>query len=747
MFPNIFSYPLSLSFLLIILSQLGACESISAPPAKAPHKTVAQESVLQTQWQSSKMDLSGRVVDSDGAGVSGVSITLKEAVASTDSTGAFILQNLPRVNGLLQITRQGYRMETRLVNLQQPLSITSLSLDPVIISLKKSAQVRFMFGGDVSFGRRFLDPQETTKTNQVPEDNSAALIQSSNPAPGTRDVLQWIRPWFAEADWAVVNLETPVTDSPLTPHAEKSFVFFTLPGSLEAISWAGVDYVSLGNNHVFDYLENGLSDTLLNVDNAGLFHSGAGADSAGAFTPFRRQINGQNYSFVSATSVSGDEYSELSGNYVAGISPQGDVKGGAADLRDNAAVLGALQTEVDAGYLPIAQWHTGKEYTFTPTDYAAARMALAANNGAALVVSHHPHVAQGVSVVNGVVMLEGLGNLAFDQSRLETFLGLTARVDMSGSKVDELRLLPIYIKNYSPLPLGGDLANRFLRRIGEFSNARGAIVYPYQQQGVVTLDKAQVARVQQSININLTLPESGSRIIDLREYASSDSSLSMVETPADVTLNIGRDIMLYGSFEDMDGDNQTLDSVHWDVSGESRFVCLSNAYRGMAGLCSVRDSRNSGDSVIAFRNRIRVMGDALDVPNKNLTLFGYIKGDNAGSVSITARYYASTGDLTFGEELAYRHSSGSFDWSAFSAELNMPSDNEARATRIFIRHSPPEKGDATVAFDEIAIINWEESISTGVELSTPHARDFIKVQGVPGAQVNFKLTFSYYQPQ
>lgn len=727
-----------LFIVLIFDIQLTACGGGGGGGSTSTHKTVAQEQTLQSTWQANRLSLSGMVTDATGVAISGASVSLNNAITTTDITGLFTLADLPPRSGLLQITHSAYRAETRLVNLQLPVSVTSLTLDPVTMTLQQAAQVRLMFGGDVSFGRRYLDPAETTPLTEIPPDNAAALIQASNPQPGTQNVLQWIKPWFEEADWSVVNLETPVTNNPLTPHAEKSFIFFTLPGSLAALSWAGIDYVSLGNNHVYDYLQGGLSDTQVNLNTAGIFYSGAGASSAEAFTAYRRQIKSQNYAFISATSVSGSQYTV---NYVADAN-----KGGAADLRQDADVLATLQTELNAGYVPIVQWHTGKEYTLTPTAYAAGRMALAANNGAALVVSHHPHVAQGVAVVNGTVVVEGLGNLAFDQSRLDTFLGLTARVDMTGSVVNQLRLQPVYIKNFTPSPVGGNLANRFLRRIGEYSNGRGAIVYPYQQQGFVAFDAAQVSQTQQFASVDITLPVSGTSIVDLREYAGSDFSLSMIETTVPVSLNIGRDIMLYGDFEDSDGDTQTLETAHWDVSGESRFVCLSYAYRGTAGLCSVRDSNNSSDSLTAFRNRMRVTGDALDTPNKNLSLFGYIKGENAGPVSITARYYASVGSQTFGEEVAYQNNGGSFDWRAFSADLNMPANDLARATRIFIRHSPPSNGEATAAFDELAIINWEENLNSGVAISFPHARDFVKVQGTPGAQVNLQLTFSRYQP-
>jgi hypothetical protein len=90
------------------------------------------------------------------------------------------------------------------------------------------ATVRFLFGGDVSFGRRFIDPGETAGRDQVPADDPDALILVSDPLPGSKACVDWVRPYFQAVDFGVVNFESPVTDDPSTPHPDKDFVFFTL---------------------------------------------------------------------------------------------------------------------------------------------------------------------------------------------------------------------------------------------------------------------------------------------------------------------------------------------------------------------------------------------------------------------------------------------------------------------------------------------------------------------------------------
>lgn len=87
--------------------------------------------------------------------------------------------------------------------------------------------------------------------------------------------MSFVQPLLGTADYRALNLETPVTARPRTPHPTKDFVFFSLPESLGALTEAGIDYVGLGNNHVYDYLDDGLADTLRHVEAARLGRSGA----------------------------------------------------------------------------------------------------------------------------------------------------------------------------------------------------------------------------------------------------------------------------------------------------------------------------------------------------------------------------------------------------------------------------------------------------------------------------------------
>ncbi|MBW2732616.1 MAG: hypothetical protein JRH20_09490, partial [Deltaproteobacteria bacterium] len=131
------------------------------------------------------------------------------------------------------------------------------------------------------------------------------------------------------------------------------------------------------------------------------------------------------------------------------------------------------------------------------------------------------------------------------------------------------------------------------------------------------------------------------------------------------------------------------------------------------------------------------------------SLLGWVRGTNAGALSVVVRYYASEGDRTFGEERVFTHGGGSFDWARFVGDLAMPADvapsdpaGNPRALRIFLRQAPPRGGHALASWDDLAVVSWEEvlDLSEGAELSCPNARDFLRLSGVPG-EVQLQLTF------
>lgn len=743
---------LRLSFPLRLSARLAAC-ALALVVALAEGQVqgadlLSEENAFRTTFNATPLDLTGRVVDPSGTPLAGCTVHLNPSHSTlTTPDGTFALTGLSRSNQLLTVTATGFYQQVVPVQLFAPLSRDNIVIPPIVLWPETPSKVRFLFGGDSAFARRMLDPLEQAARDEMPVENPDAIISVADPLPGTLDAVGFVSPLFAGADYPVVNLESVVTLDPSTPHLQKDFVYFTLPASLPALTSLNIDYVAVGNNHTYDYLESGVSNSIYHLNAAGLHHSGLGTNSAEAFLPYQTQIKGTPYSFLSMTSIGGERFAT---NYVADAN-----KGGAAYIEAFEEAQQAISGEADAGRVTIVQPHVGTEYTYEPTPFTLSLMEFTVDAGADLVISHHPHVAQGFGMYRGVLLVYCLGNLFFDQDRLETMVGLVATVDMEGRQLHRAWGTPVYLEDYRPRLLSGRVTSVILRRLAEFSQQ--VRVFPYNGQAWVAQWPSQYSFEDRRLVVPVTIGSNGWTALDLRGLADAEENLWQIEsdTPG-LVVRPGRDLMNFGDFEDVDVDDEQGEASRWNYAS-SATVTYRYPYRGTAAMGQQRSSANLTDSVVAFRNRTRVMGDVSDTPNKDVSLLGYVRGEEAGPIRIVARYYASEGPAQFGEETAFEHPGGTFPWQFFARDLHMPPDDpapegdppavNARALRVFLRLSPPASGEGYSSFDEIAIVNWEEPLDplTSPVLSTPHARDFLRVEGPQGSHA-LALSFRRYAP-
>ncbi len=678
----------------------------------------------------------GQVLDQDGDPLAGVEVSAHDVTTTTDDQGQWVLDGLPRRSALVRFSLPGHREELHPIDLSVPVSIAQQGLAPVTLRPMVDGEIRLLFTGDVAMGRRFLDVDESTPWYEIPPDDPEALIQTSDPLPGSREALRWMGPILAMADFPVVNLETPVITSPDTPHDTKPYVFFTLPGSVEALMERGIQYVSLGNNHVYDYLEGGLTQTLDHLDRMGMGYSGAGHAPERAWEPYEVEVRGLPLTMISASSITGHQYE-------VGFNATED-KGGSANLGDSDRLTGHITEARALGRMPIVQMHTGSEYTERVSEYSASQHDLAAESGAALLIAHHPHFAQGFGFHKGVLAAHCLGNFVLDQDRLETMLGMVLIADMHAGGVETARALPIYLEDYRPRVLTGALASRLIRRVGWSSEGHGARVVEHAGYAMITDDDTRVRTERRTVQVLTRLGDGGVGVLDLRDHALPMESLVGLSANQAITARLGRDLLTFGDFEDYDVDEHILDVARWDVEGDSRFPCASGARTGAVGLCTIRDDTHRSPSMVTFRNRIRVEGDAIAEPIKDLTVLGWTSGDNAGFSTVRFEYAASEGEELFGIDDVYTHVGGTWDWERFAADLALPPDTDdpldrlwnPRALRLRLLHEPPVLGRGVWRADDLAVISWaatEYALSHEVSIAGPHPYDFVRLSGPEGS--------------
>jgi poly-gamma-glutamate capsule biosynthesis protein CapA/YwtB (metallophosphatase superfamily) len=689
-------------------------------------------------YEAQPIGLEGEVRSTGGEPVDGAHVEWhrpgRENLATrTNADGEFAFEGLDRRNGAVVASVDGFQSARVPVRLRRSLDDEVATVDPVLLSPADSADARLLFGGDVSLGRRFFDPEDGGPRDRVPEPHEDARIDTSDPTPDTKAILQFIRPRLSMADYTAINLETPITDDPDTPFPGKRFVFFSLPGSLPALEWAGVDYVGLGNNHLFDYQTEGVAETTGYLDETELAYSGVGMDVGEAFRPHRLELGGSALSLISAGSIVGLQYDT---SYAAGPD-----KAGVANLRESERVRSSIEREVDRGRAPVAIFHTGTEYREQPGDETHAYFEAAADAGASLVIAHHPHVAQGFEWRGDTLVAHSLGNMVFDQQRLETLRGMLAQVEMDDGRPVRAMGVPVYLEDTRPREIADRRADRLLRRVGGVSEPWGTTAFPYNDRIFVPRDEAGYEVERRSVEVTVEPEGKRGGIIDLREHAESDESLADISFADEAPrVKFGRDIMGFGGMEDMDVDRDQGEASRWYYTGGSSRPCYLDVHRGALAMCSHRTADNSSKSIVAFRNRIRVVGNPTDEPNKDLTLFGYTKKENAGRVQIEMRHRAPLGPKTLATRMAYETPPMTHDWRPFVRDLEMPPDDpdkpesrteNARAVRFSIWHYPPPSGEAMLRLDDLATITWvrTEERASEVELGAPNPVEFVRVDG------------------
>lgn len=199
--------------------------------------------------------------------------------------------------------------------------------------------------------------------------------------------LGYLKARLKAADLALANLESPLSDAPLRPGAP--YDLRARPGRAAALATAGLDLLSLANNHALDAGEAGLIETRESLRAGGLLPLGPGAQ------PLFLTRRGLRLALLAFEDVTRP-----------------------LDLE---AATQAVREARQGGAIVIVSLHWGGEYRTAPQARQVALAGALAEAGAALVWGHHPHALQPVAWLkaagqpNPTLVAYSLGNALFDQ--------------------------------------------------------------------------------------------------------------------------------------------------------------------------------------------------------------------------------------------------------------------------------------------------------------------------------------------
>jgi poly-gamma-glutamate synthesis protein (capsule biosynthesis protein) len=321
------------------------------------------------------------------------------ATAAAGPLGRFVL----RVRVPLRTGRYSMALRTPTRRVQ----LAPLRVRPVVLAA----------GGDVNLGDR---------------------IGSAIAAGGPHRPWAHVAPLLRAADIAVVNLECAVSDRGV-PMAGKEYPFRGPPTSFAGVARAGVDAVSVANNHSLDYGVEAFLDTLARARRAGLEPVGGGRDLAASRRHVVFEHGGLRVALLAYSDVRPLGFDAAPGKPGAVRADVGWIHEDVARARRRSDLV-------------VVYFHWGTELARLPDSRQRTFADAAIGAGATVVLGAHPHVLQPLERRGGRIIAWSLGNLVFGAASPGTTETGILLVRLGADGVHGAELVPARIQGFTPVP-------------------------------------------------------------------------------------------------------------------------------------------------------------------------------------------------------------------------------------------------------------------------------------------------------
>lgn len=315
-------------------------------------------------------------------------------------------------------------------------------------------------GGDTAAATAFGEAKPTLPEAASPRRDEITLIAAGDVSFGRlrgqlllqepeRNDFEPLSELLEGADIRFVNLESQLSDQGgQTVSPINKLVFVGPPTGAGALKTAGIDIVSLANNHAWDYGREALLDTLSHLDARGVAYAGAGRDREAAYSPQIVERDGFRVAFVAVTDI----WNQGLLRHHAGREHVADA--------DRKALLKMVREarSLDGVAAVVVSYHGGYEYVDTPHEGTRELLRAAVRAGADVVLGHHPHVLQRVEMVQGRPVFYSLGNLLMRMTTGKpwTEWGALARLTLTRTGPPRAEICPYRIFGLRPVPLADD---------------------------------------------------------------------------------------------------------------------------------------------------------------------------------------------------------------------------------------------------------------------------------------------------
>lgn len=251
---------------------------------------------------------------------------------------------------------------------------------------------------------------------------------------------------FNSDDITIANLEGTFTNSKVK--ADKQFTFKAPPEYAKILTSGSVEGVNLSNNHTMDYLKQGFEDTKTALISEEIEYFGEG-------NVWVTEVKGVKFGFLGYKGFYNSK--EL----------QDKMKSDILNLKKQNCIV-------------IINFHWGEEGKYTPNSVQKSIAHFAIDNGADLIIGHHPHVVQGLEKYKNKLIFYSLGNFAFGGNRnpsdKDTLIA-QVKFNFENSTLSsyDFKVIPAklssvnYTNDYSPIVAEGNSKAAILDKLNKIS--------------------------------------------------------------------------------------------------------------------------------------------------------------------------------------------------------------------------------------------------------------------------------------
>lgn len=280
-----------------------------------------------------------------------------------------------------------------------------------------------------------------------------------------------VAPLLTTFDFTFANFECVISDTiPFPEDTHANALDFVMPSdAIAGLQLAGFNAISLANNHsVYNgsgWGFDGFFDTMENLDAAGMPYFGAGKNLDAARAPFAGEVAGRSIALYGVDGVTANV------DYPGSWSMDTNVGATASEPGTNPLVEKQMIADVEAlagQYdIVIPFIHMGEQYQWVLPEVLIQLCRKMVDAGATMVVTSHPHVAQGMEWYKNTPMIYGLGNFIYDQMfTVDTAQGHMIDLTFRGNRIVNFRMHPIEIEDFTqPRLLGPSETAAFMDRM------------------------------------------------------------------------------------------------------------------------------------------------------------------------------------------------------------------------------------------------------------------------------------------